>query len=438
MKAPTKHGLDRKFKSWRRGKSQKANKRSSLKQQLRGHQRLLNKLPEDSDKEKREELKAKMKVLEVEIAQKQTSITEKKHAEQSHGQRFLDRQRLTRKEKAIRKSGGDNNSKELFSIALDQAYVAHHPNDVKYMPLFSKGQRVVDVSRQLFRRAVTRKRILKELASSKTQRLHWISSEQYERLPLDIDWTIQDEERVFGGTMSRQGLKDKKSLQTEDSRFSVATEHNAVLQAADQVDEDLNEETEKKEDDSSDNNSDSSDSETEQAKPITAKTKAKDDSNSDSDSSEDDDDADPLKKKTPQKVSKPIQSKSQQKEDSSDSSSSSDDSDSDDDDEKEPQKKELSKKDDSSSDSSSSSDSNNTSEDEEDEKPKKAVEPEPKEPEEEEDDFLMDAADDKDTTDVFQKTTAQLPAMGLYRGDKSKGWGTQQQRPGEFKKRRVR
>ena len=96
-KAPSKHGLERKFKSWRKGKSQKANKRSSLKQQLRGLERLLAKKG-DEDDDKKVELETKIRELKEEIDSKQQVLQEKKHAERSHGARFLDRQRLTRKD----------------------------------------------------------------------------------------------------------------------------------------------------------------------------------------------------------------------------------------------------------------------------------------------------------------------------------------------------
>jgi TolA-binding protein len=80
--------MERKFKPWRKGKSAKSNKRSSLKQQLRGHQRLLAKLP-DTDDERLQELQAKIQALESEINQKQQVIHEKKNAEDSHGRRFF-------------------------------------------------------------------------------------------------------------------------------------------------------------------------------------------------------------------------------------------------------------------------------------------------------------------------------------------------------------
>ena len=94
VKAPTKHGLDRKFKPWRRGKSEKSNKRSSLKQQLRGIERLLQKQPQE-ETERRDELQKKIAALKQEIGDKQKVIQEKKHAEKSHGQRFMDRQRVS-------------------------------------------------------------------------------------------------------------------------------------------------------------------------------------------------------------------------------------------------------------------------------------------------------------------------------------------------------
>ena len=54
--------------------------------------------------------------------------------QKAHGQRFLDRQRLTRQEKIARKMTTTTNEREelLYKLALDQVYVAHHAMDVKY------------------------------------------------------------------------------------------------------------------------------------------------------------------------------------------------------------------------------------------------------------------------------------------------------------------
>ena len=48
-KGPKKHGLDKKYKSWRRGKSVNATCGASLKNQLRGQKRLLSKLRNSND-----------------------------------------------------------------------------------------------------------------------------------------------------------------------------------------------------------------------------------------------------------------------------------------------------------------------------------------------------------------------------------------------------
>ncbi|KAG7349444.1 rRNA-processing protein Efg1 [Nitzschia inconspicua] len=440
-KAPSKHGLDRKFKSWRKGKSEHSKNRSSLKKQLRGYERLLSKLTtvtpkndddgnnsinNDNDKKKKTDegekdvvdndalqtLQQKIDDLKQEIAQKQKSIQEKKNAEKAHGQRFMDRQRLTRQEKQVRKQK-DTKVKEqiLQRLALDQVYVAHHPMDVKYMPLFKRGQRVVEYSRTLYRRAVTRKRILRDLGEQ--QRVAWIPSDQYDRLP--ETWSIQDEERVFGGSIGRPS-KTKKSDQVEDARFAMTTpQQEAVLKAAEKVESDLKKTEQEKiildnttKDYAKEESSDSS------------STSGSDDSDSDDDD-DDDDPVDPLQPTKSRQSSLPATKK-----DLYENPSSSD------------------------SDSDSSSDSDSDDSDKEEENQKTATQTPVKRPPppiqestkeeggDDEDDFLMDA---KDSTpdNVFETSHAQeIPAWSSVRGDKSKGWQTQMQRPGEFQKRKKR
>jgi hypothetical protein len=437
---PSKHGMERKFKPWRKGMSAKSNKRSSLKQQLRGHQRLLAKLP-DTDDERLQELQAKIQALESEINQKQQVIHEKKNAEDSHGRRFLERQKLSRQEKKIRQKPDHQNpdsQAELYKLALDQVYVAHHPNDIKYSQLFNKGERVVDQSRQLYRRAVTRRRILKDLPT--TEKVNWIAADQYERLPLE--WTIQDEETIFGGSITRKGLKDKpKEKKTDDSRFAVASSHDAVLEAAEQIESQIKkEEMKPKESSGSDSDSDSSSSENkpnETAEKGKRKDPAVKESESGSSSNESDaaaDEADPLKPSNKVVV---VANAAE--------SSSSDDSDSSSDEEENNasanKKKETSNVQKESSDSSDDSSSDDSSSDEEeeanDDKGKKVppTRSHKLEVKEEVDDFLVDADED---TNVFEKAKEQVPALGESKGDKSRGWETQKQRPGEFKKKRVR
>lgn len=418
FKTPTSHGLDRKFKSWRKGKSQKANKKGSLKQQLRGHERLLAKLSEDQT-DRSVELQRKIRDLKAEIGEKQQNLQEKKNAERAHGPRFLDRQKLTRKEKQER--NGKNRKLELQKLALDEVYVAHHPNDIKYMPLYQKGQRVVDQSRQLYRRAITRKRILKMLASpsSPSKLCTWIAKEQYDQLPKD--WTIQDEETTFGGSISRRDMKGKKVLQTEDSRFALASQHDAVVQAADELETKMDEvdgdaanehvkDSEESDSDSSMDNNDQPKTLAKAAELVKVVAASSSGSSSDSDSSDDSDSSGTGKK---------LQASSSPKGDEGDVVSSSDDTDS--------------------SSSSDSSDSDSEEDDKKIDKPSLQAQSAPKPEEEDEvDDFLLDNDDDQnDIAEVFQNASAQLPALA-HRGDKSRGWETQRQRPGEFKRRRVR
>ena len=449
VKTPSKHGLERKFKSWRKGKSQHGNKRSSLKHQLRGFQRLLGKLNQDNDgvgfgnntdeKEKRrQELQEKIRKLEAEISDKQQNLHEKKNAQKAHGKRFLDRQKLVRMERKIRtnsKSGGTDEQHfeaELYKIALDQIYVAHHPADVKYMPLFQRGKRVVDQSRALYRRAMTRKRILRNLhiqSGDDNKLCNWIGKDQYRRLPKD--WSIQEEEKVYGGSISRNGVKARKqeSSNPDDSRFKIDSQHEAMLQAAEKLESQL----EKVEDEvggtskndelpvvvgdsSSDNEDNSSDSEKDEADPIQAKKiapiESKDDESSssgsedsDSDSSRDDED----NAKPSSNVNGPESLKRAVNEQAGSSSSSDD--------------------------SSSSSDSRNH-EDVATSNERSSIAPPDEIDVEAVDDFLVDASEE--THNVFEKTTSQVPAMDEASGDKSRGWETQRQRPGAFKKRRVR
>lgn len=433
---PSNHGLERKFKPWRKGKSEKSNKKSSLKQQLRGLQRLLGKLP-DTDDERLKELQAKIQALESEIGQKQNVIVEKKNAEDSHGRRFLERQKLSRQEKKIRQKPDHPNpdsQAELYKVALDQVYVAHHPNDIKYSSLFNKGERVVDQSRQLYRRAVTRRRILKDLPT--TEKVNWIAADQYERLPLE--WTIQDEEKMFGGSITRKGLKDKpKEKKTDDSRFAVApSSHDAVLQAAEKIESEIKKEEMEAEELGSASDSSGSDEEKsdKMAGKVNKKVPAAKESESGSSSNDSDDagadEADPLK---PTKKVAVVAN-------ASESSSSDSDSSSDEEDNKASaiQKKEISKivqkESDSSSDDSSSDDSSSDEEEEakNDNGKKRSHKLEVKE---EVDDFLVDAEGD---TNAFENAKEQIPGQGESKGDKSRGWETQKQRPGDFKKKRVR
>lgn len=85
MKLPSKHGLERKFKPWRKGKSAKfeASKKSnaSQKNQLRGQKRLLSKLENNqASADAIEGAKQKIAQIEKDIAEYETRESEKKNA----------------------------------------------------------------------------------------------------------------------------------------------------------------------------------------------------------------------------------------------------------------------------------------------------------------------------------------------------------------------
>ena len=216
---PSKHGLERKYKSWRKGKSAKAKSKGSLKQQLRGKERLLCKLPE-TETERRQEMEQQIQELKTEIENKQVVEKERQNAKDSHGLRFLERQRLTRNERSTRKllAGASTREEktrfeaELQMIALDQMYVAHFPHDMRYIPLFRNGVRMVDVNaRKLARRATTRKRILKNLGED---RVKWIAADQYERLP--SEWSVDMEKKTFAAPVNG----DTAEAEINDNRFA--------------------------------------------------------------------------------------------------------------------------------------------------------------------------------------------------------------------------
>lgn len=397
---PSKHGLERKYKSWRKGKSKSATSKGSLKHQLRGKERLLAKLPE-TETERRKEMQEQIQALKTEIETKQILEKERQNAKDSHGLRFLERQRLTRNERSTRKllaSASTEEEKtryetELRRIALDQVYVAHFPHDMRYVPLFRNGVRMIDVNaRKLARRATTRKRILKNLTDE--ERVKWIPADQYERLPKE--WSVEMEKDTFAAPVKG----DTAKAEIHDNRFAASLLQHAVLvEAAEKAESQARKEEEKKrgnKDEDSDSSDDSSDSE-----------------------SSSDDEANPLKASQ--------NGEAEKDEESSDSDSSDNDSSSDSEVETMLPQTNRSLSDDDSSSDSDSSDQND---------PGVAKARSKETPVAEEfDDFLMPASDE---INVFEKSKEEAPQYDFVSGDKSKGWATQRQRPGQFKKRRVR
>lgn len=346
---------------------------------------MLLKIPE-SETERRTQLEEKISTVKAEIAAKSRVAKEKDNATKSHGVRFLERQRLVRLEKKA-KSDDDK-----YKIALDQVYVAHFPHDIKYLPLFRKGgERCVDKGKALFRRAVTRNRVFKQLEKGELQRVNWISEKQYKRIP--GEWTTQLEQDTFGRATAtdKKDSEDSPSAPAVDNRFAVSAQHEQVLKAA----EDLENELDDKDD-----------------------VVKKDDASSVGESSDGSDDADPMAdapstttKRTKNKNKKAKADESAESDGSSSSSSSS------------------------SSDSSSDSSSGDDSEDEEAPKPQESKKRQHEnDDDDDDDDFLMPATD----VNVFEKAKMEKASDLVRSGDKSSGWKTQRQRPGEWKPKRQR
>mmetsp|Transcript_20512 Transcript_20512/g.31073 ORF Transcript_20512/g.31073 Transcript_20512/m.31073 type:complete len:403 (+) Transcript_20512:134-1342(+) len=395
---PTKHGLEKKFKPWRKGKSKNSKAKSSLKHQLRGHGRLLAKLSTD-DSERRKEIEMKIKDLKLQIDQKNATGIERQNASKSHGIRFLERQKLVRMERNVYGDRKKVNERLLRKVALDQAYVAHFPHDIKYMPLFRKGERIVDDQRMLRRRAITRQRIL-QLIKNGNGRVQWISESQYNRLP--TSWTLEQEEEMFGKrqTNDSNAVTEEDGLIT-DNRFTLNSNHEKLIEAVEMFENKGELLTD--EDDRSIVKSDKCSA------------------------SSDDDELDKLSSLRDKKV---LTQNPSGKGSGSDSSSASTDGSG--------ESSESSDTDDESSDSddeSSGADKGHTTEYSEKKDPLKRNFDErtiqnDKEHEDFDDFFLPDS--DKN---AFDKARLEKP-HDLGSGDKSKGWASQRQRPGEWKKKR--
>ena len=392
---PSKHGLEKKFKPWRKGKSTTTKndkpkaKASCLKSQLRSQERLLAKVAEGGDPEKLKEIKERVENMKKAILDKAESERQRKHAQKSHGVRFLERQKLFRMVKSTRKllvdaQGAKEKARyqrELMRIALDQAYVAHFPHDQKYVPLFRQGARAIDDTRTLARRVITRNRILKNLKEENM--VDWISKDQYALLPRG-EWTMEMEKETFG---VQETTKDNNKSVLSDDRFALSAQQEQLLEVAKKMEStNSEEEIDSKDSDAdfgeSDGDSDDSSGNTDQIDKAETSTKA-----------------------------------SGKKKDSVDEISSDS--------------------------SIVSSEDSIDEENEEKEKPvdsKRPREDKPKAQAEDDDydDFLMPANDDTDAVQVFKQAKQDRASKDFISGDKSKGWKTQRQKPGEFKKPKVR
>lgn len=103
-KAASKHGLERKFKPFRKGKGKgKSASKGSLKSQIRSKARLLSKLPPDDSRRSR--LEAEKAALEAQVSEKATLQVARKNAMKYHAVKFFERQKLTRALKKAETAG---------------------------------------------------------------------------------------------------------------------------------------------------------------------------------------------------------------------------------------------------------------------------------------------------------------------------------------------
>lgn len=453
VKAPSQSGLHSKFKPWRRGKSANAKnagkQSSSLKQQLRGFQRLQKKKSEDGgNPQELLELQAKMNALKQQMDTRDASEKERVNAKKSHKMRFIERQRTTRLCKLLVKQlkdetiSADNRRKlehDLWKLALDQVYVAHYPlEQTSYLCLFQNGtsvRRRVLSRRLLFKMASQRKRVLESLAASgknlqsvnapngeganaqrdQQQRVSWILPSQYERIQGVVTWSTDLERETFGIVTDEKSNASSIAI-TSDDRFQVSTDAQLLLEQQEKAERELDDDF------------------------AEAAKKSNDSNSSSSESDEEDDEADPLTSKSP------CPTPQQSTHDLSERDCGDDDEitgttgvkrkaiDEDDDDD------ELS-----TNGNSGGSISDNRVEDAKlketlatasalrDMAARSGKVADGKD-DDDDDDFLVDAPD----ADVFSNAKHHVPAVDEAAGDKSKGWATQRQMPGNFRKKQRR
>ena len=391
----------------------------------------------NKDNERMEPILQRIEELKQQIADKQAQERQRKHAKDSHGKRFLERQRLTRLEHKARQEDNHQEAETtkealLRRIALDQVYVAHYPLERKYMALFHSQQRRVDDLKTLKLRASIRQQILKQVATDKDlERVSWIANDQYQRLPKE--WTVELEQDVFGCLPYDKSKRGGDKEQMEDDRFALQPRHEALLQAAQQLEKQIEEDGDGSVSSSSDPQGGTDDEEdVDDADPLTklsdvqGSTKTDDDGSTSSSSSSDE--ANSSSDDSSSKAEKIRNKRSQNKRTTDDSNNDSDsDSTSSD------------------SDSSSSSDEDSDSDDKLKAKPSNNATtdqhtklPTNVKDDDDFDDFLVPASDEADSSKAFDKPREYVPGLDQSRGDKSKGWDTQRQRPGQFKKKRVR
>lgn len=181
VRAPSRHGLERKYKPWRRGKSVNAKRAGSLKNQLRSKKRLLLKI---DDKERLKAVKEDITMIEDQINEKNLKDIERKNAEKYRHVKFFERQKLTRMERKTKKQLEQAKAAADFEdiakyttmmeqICMDLLYVAYFPNNTKYLALFSNGIRMKDDVKTAKKREEIMRDIIEKMENGRLQKKSW-------------------------------------------------------------------------------------------------------------------------------------------------------------------------------------------------------------------------------------------------------------------------
>ena len=488
-----------KFKPWRKGKSTKSKKGGSLKHQLRGLERLLAKTKDDDAERREQLTKSiqdlKQQIANKEVVEKERQNAKKSHGARFLDRQRLTRQWQLFEKQQRQSSTSASSNKELFRLGWDMLYVAHFPHaKMSYQSLFaSNKKRAQPRGRALAKLVSARQAICKVLHDDETQfaKVAWVPDTVYEEMEIPKDWTTKLEKETYGYDESESTTE--KSVEVSDDRFLPTSENTTaqskVLEAAEAIEAELD--RLEQEEDNNNNldldrasqsntrkaqkggeksasppSSDDDDEDSSRASPqdqpakseggLAKRKRSGSDASSSSSSygsvSDSSQEADPLEQqqKVPTKAVSQVRPKQKIEKDNdgesswSSSSSSSDDDSSDDEEASTPKMKPQNKTEESSADSSTSSSSSSSHDEDDtavrDAKRQKAnhLKQEKEEDDEEEpmvqdDGFLIPADDSTNHKKAFANAKQHIPER--LTGDKSQGWATQRQKPGQFKRR---
>jgi len=401
---PSAHGLERKFKPWRKGKGRRApsqdgetevrvESRGSLKNRLRSQRRLLAKLKSTTVEKGNTEGESMSANAEKRIEEFEELIKEKEMKEKEKAitlkyrtVRFYERRKLMRMEntalrgleegkKAGNKHTIETKTKELRNITRDMAYVAHFPKGRKYVSLFSSNGNNDNASR-----------IQNEVRDEIIAKL------QRKEIEVPRSWSAQEHgsSRV-SYTDFEENTEDEKNNIKVDKASNSDSDSDSSSMPSESSDDEISEDEKlvKKVDKSSCGISDGSSSES-------SDSDSSDTSSSSSSMDSDCDDSDSDKLKTSVSDNKCISNKPDKVENTL-------------------VKGEIT--------SSTKNESNKQSDNESDS----------------EDSFLVcDNDNNSDEKNSFSNPSIRLVKYdGKNQGDKSKGWSTQNQKPGEWNRRHL-